>query len=65
MSSHYSKDLENLTADLSIIREQMGCTAISITPGEDKFQEKDKDYIMAKDTVKFIYTLNDRYATLN
>ncbi|CAC5390167.1 unnamed protein product [Mytilus coruscus] len=64
MSSHYTTDIMNLTADLSVVREQMGCVAIHVTPPVDIFQEKDTDYRVAKDTVEFIDTMEQRYATV-
>ncbi|CAC5390168.1 unnamed protein product [Mytilus coruscus] len=64
MSSQYTTEIMDLTADLSVIRELMGCVAIHITSPVDIFQEKDTDYRVAKDTVEFIETLEQRYATV-
>ncbi|CAG2248676.1 unnamed protein product [Mytilus edulis] len=64
MSSDYTTEIVKLTADLSVVREQMGCEAIHIPPPVDIFQEKDTDYRIAKDTVEFLDILEQRYSTV-
>ncbi|CAG2204876.1 unnamed protein product [Mytilus edulis] len=64
VSSDYTTEIVKLTEDLSVVREQMGCEAIHISPPVDIFQENDADYRIAKDTVEFIDTLEQRYSTV-
>ncbi|VDI73357.1 Hypothetical predicted protein [Mytilus galloprovincialis] len=64
VSSVYTTEIVTLTEDLSVVREQMGCEAIHICPPVDIVQEKDTGYRIAKDTVEFIDTLEQRYSTV-
>ncbi|XP_071166123.1 uncharacterized protein [Mytilus edulis] len=62
MSTEYRTDIGRITIELNVIREQMGCDAVHVTMPEYTCQNKEMDYMIAKDTVQFIGSLSQRYS---
>ena len=61
MSLDYAADVNAVTLDISVIRQQMGCDFFNMPVFEGKFQEKDKDYKLSVDTLALLVHLENKY----
>jgi len=61
MPSRYSASIRRLTDVIRIINEQMGCSAVRSSLVGNRWRHKENNYRIAKDTVKFLRTLVNRY----